>query len=354
MTQDQENTLRPGQSGGDASLMRVGFGTTEMVHQRETQGTALAARAQAEVQARYIVALQRPRNIEDVRVRLLAHCKRPRFAAVAEYAKPVGGQAIRGPSIRFVETALQEYGNVTPEATIVYDDDQKRTIRVSVTDLERNVTYYDDAIVEKFVERKKPKAGDEVLSSRTNSYGDTVFRIRATEDDFANKVAAAVSKKTRNLGLRILPADIVDEAMWVCGQTRQDTDAKDPAQARRQILDNFAALRIYPVDVDEYLGHDFDKASPSEMDELRAAYSAVRDGEAKWIDLIEVQKVRRGEVEKPTSKAVEEAGDKLKARIDQVRAKAKAKASDPASSKTDGMTDDDRKAAAAQEQKDGK
>ena len=121
-----DSIVRPGQNGADAALQRVGFGTHELVQQRETQGSALAARAQAEVQARYIVALQRPRNVEQFRVRLLEHCRRPGFAKVATYSKPVGGQAIVGPSIRFVETALQEFSNVLPEETITYDDDHKR------------------------------------------------------------------------------------------------------------------------------------------------------------------------------------------------------------------------------------
>src|SRR5690348_15141612 len=115
---DEKSLIRPGQNGGGAALQRVGFGQTEVELVRETQGTALAARAQAEVQARYIVALQRPRNVEQFRVRLLEHCKRPGFAAVAAYEKPVGGQKIKGPSIRFVETALQVFGNVLPEETI--------------------------------------------------------------------------------------------------------------------------------------------------------------------------------------------------------------------------------------------
>ncbi|MDQ3400423.1 MAG: hypothetical protein M3470_05435 [Chloroflexota bacterium] len=313
---DEQSIIRPGQSGGGQSLQRVGFGITEVITQKETQGAALAARAQAEVQARYIMALQRPRNLMQTRVRLLEHCKRPGFAQVAEYSKPVGGQKIVGPSIRFVETALQEYSNCVPEETITYDDDWKRVTRVSVTDLERNVTYYGDVIVEKTVERRKTKDGDEVLGSRTNSYGDLVYKIRATEDDFANKSAAACSKKLRNLGLRILPADLVDEAMWVCSETRRNKDAQDPAAARRQLADVFAALRVMPVDLDVYLGHPFDQASPAELDELRAAYAAVRDGEAKWIDLVEVQRAIRGEVEKP-SKAAEAAGDKLKAKIEQ-------------------------------------
>lgn len=333
---ESSSIIRPGQNGAGAALERVGFGTSEVHHQRETQGTAVAARAQAEVQARYIVALQRPRNVENVRVRLLQHCGRTGFAQVAEYAKPVGGKSIRGPSIRFVETALQEYGNVLCSASVMWDDDEKRIIGVTVTDLERNVPYYDEAIVEKFVERRNPKDGDEVIGSRKNTYGDTVYRVRATEDDFANKAAAAVSKKTRNLGLRILPADIVDEAMWVCSETRKKADGQDPAAARRMVVDRFAELGVMPTGIEDYLGHPIDQCSPAELDELRAAYATVKDGEAKWIDCVDVARARRGEVEKPT-KAGEVAADKIRARIDDIRTKRAAQPAQPPAQQAQGQ-----------------
>lgn len=326
MSNDSNETsiVRPGANGAGAAIQRAGFGSTEMEQRRETQGTALAERAKAETQARYIMAIQRPRNMGDVRSRLLDHCKRPRFAAVVDYAKPVGGSRINGASVRFVETALQEYGNVMPDATVVYDDDEKRVVRVSLTDLERNITYSEDAIAEKFVERRTPKTGDEVIGSRINSQGQQVHRVRATEDDFANKMAAAVSKKLRNLGLRILPADIVDEAREIAKATRANEDAVDPAAARKRIADAFAELRVMPSDVDLYLGHSLDTASPAEMDELRAAYAAVKDGEARWIDLVDVKKVERGEVEEP-SKATAAAGNALKTKLEDAKAKRAAK-----------------------------
>jgi hypothetical protein len=51
----------------------------------------------------------------------------------------------------------------------------------------------------------------------------------------------------------------------------------------------------------------------------------VREGEAKWTDLVEAQRVARGEVDE-ASKGAAAAGDKLRARIDQVRAKTQAHA----------------------------
>lgn len=326
-TPTDSSIIRPGQNGAGQALTRVGFGTTEVEERRETQGAALAARAQSEVQARYIVALQRPRNVDQFRVRLLEHCKRPGFAEIAAYAKPVGGNTVRGPSIRFVETALQEFSNVLPEETITYDDDYKRVTRVAVTDLERNITYYGDVIVEKTVERRAPRDGDEILGSRRNTEGATVYKIRATEDDFATKCSAACAKKARNLGLKILPRDVVDEAGAMCRQTRETQDAKDPAAARKTIIDNFAGLRVMPVDLDAFLGHPFDQASPAELDELRAAFMAMRDGEARWVDLVEFERQKRGEVE-TASKPGAAAGEKLRAQMDKVREKAKQKTPD--------------------------
>ena len=295
-----------GQSG--ATIERHGFGSREFEASRETQGTAAAEQARALVQARYIVAMQRPRDFDSVRVRLLRHCDRPGFAAIAEYAKPVGGQKIRGPSIRFIETALREYGNVTVDVADVYDDDDKRVVRVSVVDLECNLPQTEDVTVEKFVERRITKPGDEVISERVNKQGHTVFRVRATEDDYANKVAAAVSKRIRKLGQRILPADLVDEAMDRCASTRNKADAADPDAAVRKVADAFAMMNILPAALKEYLGHEIGTSSPAEIDELRRIYTAIRDGEASWSTVLES---KRGSGEKAEDKAAVKLKEKL-------------------------------------------
>lgn len=312
---NNENTettviARPAANG----IARQGFGSSEMELRRETQSVALAERAKAEVQARFIMAERKPRDIDEVRVRLLKHCKRRGFAERAEYAKPVGGQKIVGPSIRFVESALQEYGNVVPESTVTYEDDDKIVVRVSVTDLERNVTYYDDAVVEKFVESRNPKQGAEIIGSRMNSTGATTYKVRADEDRWANKLAAAVSKKIRNLGLRILPADLVDEAMETCEQTRKSEIRQDPDAARRKLIDAFVQMNVTPVHLAEYVGGPIEQASPADLDELRVVWTSLKDGEARWADLLEAKRAERGEVEAPSQKS-SDAATKLKDKL---------------------------------------
>lgn len=314
-----------------AAIVRSGFGSQEVERIQETQAYAAAEREKAIVQARYIVALQRPRDIETFRVRLLKHCKRPGFAAVAEYEKPVGGQKIKGPSIRFVETALQEFGNVHPEVAAVYEDDEKRIIKVTLTDLERNITYAEDATVEKFVERKNAN-GAEVVGERRKKNGEVVYKVRATDDDLNNKLGATVSKKIRNLGLRILPADIVDEAQDECRATRKAKDAQDPNAAARKVCDSFADLNVMPDDLKEYLGHEFASSSPAEIDELRRVYAAIRDGEATWQAAVQLKKQERGEAE---VKSGDRTADKLKERLAKNAAKDKP-AEKPADAPTNG------------------
>ena len=93
---------------------------------------AAAEGAKARIQSAYIMAMQRPRSYDQARVRILKACRRPDFAEKVEYSKPVGGKSIVGPSIRFAELALREWGNVFYENQVVYDDDNVRRVRVGV------------------------------------------------------------------------------------------------------------------------------------------------------------------------------------------------------------------------------
>lgn len=257
-----------------------------MVGGNETAATAVAAQAKALVEARYTVALHRPRDLDVVRERLLRECKRPSFAAVARYRKPIGA-GIEGPSIRFAETAIRCMTNVTVETVTVYDDREKRIVRVMVTDLEANVPYSQDVTIEKTIERRNVKNGDEVLRSRTNSRGEPVHIIVATEDDILNKQNALISKAVRTLGLRLVPGDLIDEAMWQVQQTQKNADAADPDAARLRLYDAFADLGIRVSEIKEYLGHDGVALTPKELAELRGLYAAIRDGETTWREVMD-------------------------------------------------------------------
>ena len=277
-------------------LSRQGFGESSIQGVAETATGAAAAQASAAVQARYIVAMRKPRDVDQVRVTLLKECSRPGFAAVARYHKPIG-QGVEGPSIRFAEAAIRAMTNIYPETMAVYDDRTKRIVRVSVTDLESNVTYAKDVTVTKTVERKKLREGQECLRERTNSYGAKVYVVEATDDEMLNTENALTSKALRGLALRLLPGDILEECMAKVVATIASGVTKDPDAAKKQLADAFAGINVQPEALKAYLGHDLATVTPAEVVQLRSLYQAIRDGEGTWADAMEA----KGSVKASTS-----------------------------------------------------
>jgi len=253
----------------------------------ETSSSAIAAREKAAVEARFLMALHRPRDFDTSRLRLLKACDRPKFAEVARYAKPVGNSRVTGLSVRFAEEARVLWGNMDVTSLLVFDDDERRIYRVQGIDLETNATEGIDVMVEKFVERRQVKQGMEVIGSRQNSTGQTVYKIRATEDDMLTKSNAHVSKARRNVILSLLPGDIKEECEQRIIETLRDRDAKDPDGARKAVMESFFSLGVMPAQVADLLGHPLEQINPAELTLLRSYYTALKDGEATWTEIVE-------------------------------------------------------------------
>ena len=249
----------------------------------ESASTAVAAQAKAMVESRYVMAMRNPRNMDQVRLDLIKECRRPSFAdnKSTYYVKPIG-QGVEGLGIRFVEVALRCMKNVLVETTMIFEDEIKEVHRVSVTDLEANITYPLDVRVSKTVERSKPNDDGTYISVRKNSRGNNVYTVLGTDDDILNKRGALISKAIRTIGLRIIPGDLCDEAETIIKQVRLDKAAQDPDAERRRIVDAFADLGVNATDLTSYLGHPIAQCSPAQLVHLRGIYGAIKDGEATW------------------------------------------------------------------------
>lgn len=320
------------------SIQREGFGERGLEQRHETASTAIAAQAQAEIQARYIVAMQRPRDEDDVRARLLKECGRPNFAKRAFYAVPRYGAkpgritgtpgVIEGLSVRFAEAAIRLSGNILQSTRTTYDDDYKRMINVSATDLETNAVYSRDIFIEKTVERSKVRDGDVVLSSRQNSAGEAVYLIQSREDDLLVKESALVSKMFRTEALRFVPADTLEECEKEILATIKDKDAKDPDGARKEIADAFASLNVMPSDLKTYLGHELAQCSPAQLMNLRGLFAAIKDGAVSWA---EIAAAKAAEKATPETEGAKPAGATVAEKVAE-NARKRAKASPPAAS----------------------
>ena len=249
----------------------------------ESASSAVAAQAKAMVESRYVMAMRNPRNMDQVRLDLMKECKRPSFAdnKSAYYVKPIGN-GVEGLGIRFVEVALRCMKNVLVETSMIFEDEMKEVHRVSVTDLEANVTYPLDVRVSKTVERAKANSDGSYISVRKNSYGKDVYTVVGTDDDILNKRGALISKAMRTLGLRIIPGDLCDEAESIIKRVRLDKAAADPDAERKAIVDAFAELGVSATDLHAYLGHPLAQCSPVQLVQLRGIFGAIKDGEATW------------------------------------------------------------------------
>jgi len=278
-----------------------GFGTEAVAMRGERASDAVAARETASVQARFVMAMQRPRDTMDFRTRLLHECKRPGFAEVAMFARPVGKAKHKvtgkweetiatGPSIRMIETCLQLYRNVQASTTTVYDGPELRIVKVLVIDFENNISFEQEVNVPKCVEKRgydgQPPKGRDVISQRINSQDEVTYLVAATDDEVTIKQAALVSKALRTCGQRLLPRDVIEEAIAQVAKTKLDATKQDPDAAKKKILDAFATLGIMNSDIAAYLGHSMEKATPVEIERLRVVYSSIKQGESTWDDFV--------------------------------------------------------------------
>ena len=314
-------------------VMRQEFGSVQSQTAAETAIAAVSAREQAKIQAMFIMAERHPRNWDTVRVRLLQHCDRVGFAEVARYMKPAGRKQVNGQwvdsyaeglSARFAEIARQEMGNTSTETSVIYEDDLIRIVRASVMDLERNSLDAREITIAKAVEKKgkkqkdgswAPPEGRDVLSQRINSYGDPVYLVRATDDEVRAKQNSEISKAQRDESLRLIPKDIRDDCEQRILQTLADPKKFDPVAARKKLIDGFAQLNVMPDDLVTYIGCPLDRCSPTQLNELRGLWSAIKDGE------IDFQTALQKKLEQPGSRAEQEkVADEKLAEIERRRA----------------------------------
>jgi len=249
---------------------------------------AAAEAAKQRIQCAYIMAIQNPRNLEAVRQRMLANCRRPKFAEVAEYSKPVSSDRskdITGPSIRFVEMAIREWGNANSDVVVEYEDAHIRRVKVYITDYQTNVTFTKSITIRKEVERRN-QTGRKVVSERKNTYGDTVYTVVATDDELLNKEAALISKAIRTEGLRIVPGDFVEECLDEAKKVLEGQVKDDIVEERRKILDAFVKLGVSVEQIEEYLECKVDSASPAQIIKLRKIWTSINGEGATWGDFM--------------------------------------------------------------------
>lgn len=268
-------------------LMMLPEQTAAMV----TVDPAIVAAAEASkqrIQAAYIMAYQKPRDIEQVRTNALKLCSIPTFAEQFVSYKPIGKNRVAVDSIRAMEGLASVYGNLQSDFQVTIDNETEYRGKLYVTDLEANLTYSDEINLKKTVERKS--AYDrEVVGERVNSKGEKVYIVLATEDEMLNKINAAKSKAMRNCLHRTIPPWLIEECREKAKETLAKGIKENPDAEKRKILDAFAAIGVTPSDLAKYLGHPTNALTEAELIDLRGVYSSVKSGEASFWDFLKAK-----------------------------------------------------------------
>ncbi len=333
----------------ETSIVRTeGFSAIEVRRNAELAATAMAAKAKASIEAACIMAERHPRDLLQVRAQLLKECERSRFAEKARYKLPRNSYNretqqyektwIQGFSIRFAESALMHMGNMSASSEVVYEDDEKLTLTVTVRDYERNAFVEDAIVVTKLTEKRRIFKNDVPIATRTNSNGETIYILKSTIDEITQRRNAAVSKSMRTLILRLIPADLKEECEDQCVETAAQSFKTDPTKEIKRVVDAFAKIRVMPAQLAEYLGHTVDTVDVNELNTLRGIYQAIADNDTTWAEVVEAQREESdptsdGEiVTGPRQTAVADALAKASAKVAAKaaeKAKARQKAEEP-------------------------
>ncbi len=274
----------------------------------ETAQTAISTKIRAEIESSLVLARKFPRDENNVRIGVLKTCRIPSFAEKAKYKKPQGktqdekGKWVQnyviGPSIRLAEELFRQWGNITFESAVLYEDGKRRIVAVRAMDLQTLATTSAQFIVEKTVERKDGKYR-EIISERMNSKNEKVCIVVATEDEVLSKQNNMMSKYRRNLIIQLIPTYILQDAIEIIDEVVLSGIKEDPEKSKKTIMDNFAKIGVLPSDLEKYLNHPLTQIIPSEIAELKDLHMAIAERETTWVEAMEEKINPEGETKKP-------------------------------------------------------
>jgi hypothetical protein len=324
-----DNQLLKPQTGGTVSVRHDL--AEEITVGNDLSTAAAAAAAKAEIEARILTAKKWRRDEDQAREDILKRCRHPAAAESFLFSKPVGRkkdaegnwqeERIEDFSIRFVEMAIGYWGNLAVSSRIIYDDPRRALLRVDVVDLQRNSGYSTESMQDKVVERREIKKGRTVLGMRENSWGDPVYLVEATKDEFRNVLGTERSKLIRDNGKRLLPRDLLDEARGLIDRTLADENAKDPDAAKKKVLDRFAGLGISATMLKEYLERPVEALTAKDLTELSALYNGLKESAFTWPEVMRMKNEPAEGEEKPEGAPPKKLRDRIMAQAKEPAAK---------------------------------
>lgn len=229
--------------------------------------TALQAMSMM-IDRRISTARQFPRSVARFKREAEALlCEDIETAKSAEYAKPVGGGYVRGPSVRLAEIALLCWGNVEVEMSEPTVTDKSVSVKASAYDLERNTRQ--EAIV---------------TTSILNKHGQ-----RYPQHMIETTAMATAAKARRNAIQLVIPRAYINDLLRVA-KAVAEKHSPSLEDTRAKLVETFARnWKITPEQICEALNiQGIDDIRQDELDMLRGIFTSIKDEGASPSDFFKV------------------------------------------------------------------
>ena len=230
-------------------------------------------RKATEVQVSMAIAKRFPRDSQVAYLNIMESCKRKSLAEKAMYSYPRGNQTVMGPSIRLAEVLAQNWGNMDFGLLELDRNDGESSVMAYAHDLETNVKR---TTVFQVAHRRDTRQGSKKLTD---------------ERDIYEMVANMGARRLRACILNVIPGDIVEEAMKECHKTNSGRTNEPIKDRLRKMLNAFSSINVNNGMIERFLEHPLENTSEDELNELRAIYTTIKDGEKKVEDYFEMTKL---------------------------------------------------------------
>jgi hypothetical protein len=137
----------------------------------------------------------------------------------------------------------------------------------------------------------------------TNVKRTTVFQVAHKRDtrqgsrkltderDIYELVANMGARRLRACILNVIPGDIVEEAVNECNRTMSGRSNEPIKDRLRKMLNAFSSISVDAAMIERYLEHPLDNINEEELNNLRAIFTTIKDGQAKREDYFEMNKL---------------------------------------------------------------
>ena len=227
------------------------------------------ARAVAEVQAQMIMAKRFPRNEIQAREKIINACMRKGLAEVASFDFARGGSKVTGPSIRLLEVMAASWGNIVAGWRELSRNNGVSDIEAYAWDLESNTRW---PLTFQVKHWRDTKGGGYALTDERDIY-------EACANMAARRVRACLEK--------LIPGDIIDDAVTQCEQTLLSKANVTPEHIKRTV-EAFGQYNVTPEMIETKIQRRIDSITAQQVVQLGKIFNSLRDGMSKpedWFDM---------------------------------------------------------------------